>query len=199
MSPPVSYTNGAVIPTAPNGIPPSVYIQQLPPPSSLPLRVQHQSRSYLRSPRVDLCRSHNHLPRVLIQEASPPGASSPALAVHSAGVSYRVFPAPAYAAGARRCRSRILIRTTGMRITTALSSCSTQGAEWGCLCGFEVQPRPPRLLSAWGWGLKAIVFHWETTGACSAGDAAGPAGRGRKWEREQQRRQRRTQGRGRDE
>ncbi|KZP08966.1 hypothetical protein FIBSPDRAFT_249923 [Athelia psychrophila] len=63
----------------------------------------------------------------------------PTLAVHPAGVSHRAFPAPAYKAWARRCCSRLLVRTTVMSITTARSSYSIRGTGWGWIHGVGVQ------------------------------------------------------------
>ncbi|KZP32114.1 hypothetical protein FIBSPDRAFT_552214 [Athelia psychrophila] len=91
-------------------------------------------------PRVGLRRNPNHPPCIHIQEApNSPGAPSATLVVHTAGVSHRTFPAPVYAAGARSCRSRLLIRTTVMSITTARSPYSIRGGEWCCIYRVQMQ------------------------------------------------------------
>ncbi|KZP08536.1 hypothetical protein FIBSPDRAFT_874471 [Athelia psychrophila] len=99
ISPPALYANVAVLTTAPNGIPPSVYAATSS-HSQPPLPVQHQSLNCLRSPRVGLRRNPSHPPGVLIQDAHrSTGASSlAALTAHPVCVSHRAFPASAYAA-----------------------------------------------------------------------------------------------------
>ncbi|KZP32066.1 hypothetical protein FIBSPDRAFT_551805 [Athelia psychrophila] len=199
ISPTASCANGAVLPTAPKAFHPASMLQRPASPSPSPVPAPESQFPW----QPGLRRNPNYSHGIFIQEAaSSPGASS----AHSRRSLSRRFPSrissTSLYSGARRCRSRPIIRTTATEIPTAWSPCSIRGDL------MELHPRGrgtapslTRQSSAWGGGLRVTGHHLETAGL-DVGRRA-PTQR-RSWieimpkgvEWEQQRRQRRTQGRG---
>ncbi|KZP10156.1 hypothetical protein FIBSPDRAFT_220943 [Athelia psychrophila] len=162
MSPSASYANGAVLPVVTNDIPSSVYgatSSPSQPPSQPSTRFSTVFAAPSRPPtQPQSSASHSHpgspqVPGSILSPLSPFTQQRFPLRISSTSIC----------SGARRCRSRLLIRTTAMQITAAHSPSAIPRDRMGLHPrGRGTAPRPLRLSSAWVGGLRVPGHHLET-------------------------------------